>query len=258
MINQRFQLTNILINQLLLETILLMLSQPKRLKSVLKLSKLNQLMHQHLIIQSKLESGQKPVSLKNLLKLNQLKLMRKLQLSQLLISHLQLLVLRTQKPLTHQKKLLLNQFKINTLTRTLSLEITLLTLSLKLRLKLVLKLLKQHQNMLQLQFTQLKPMFGRKPDSHKNLLKRSQLKLTPRLLMPKLIQKNQRVHKINIPLKMLLLETTQLMLSLPKRSILVLKLSEPNQLMHQHPLIQLKQTPGKKLVSPKKSEKTVE
>ena len=216
MINQRFQKTNIPTNQLLLETILLMLSPLKKLILVPKLSELNQLMPQHLIIQSKPKYGQKLVSLKNLLKLNQLKLMRKLQLNQLLLSHLQPLVLRTQNLLTLQQKLLQNPFKINTLTKTPSLEITLLMLSLNLRLKLVLKLLKLHQNMHQLQFIQLKPMFGRKPDSHKNLLKKNQLKLMPRP-MPKLIQKNQRLQKINIPTKMLLLETTPLMLSLPKK-----------------------------------------
>jgi len=252
MINQRFQLTNILINQLLLETIPLMLSLPKRLTLVLKLSELHQLMHQHLIIQSKLEPGQKPVSLKNLFKLNQLRPMRKPQLNQLLISQLQPLVLRTQKPLMHQLKLHQNQFQINTLTRTPLLEIPLLTLSLNKRLELVPKLLKPHQNMLQLQFTQLKPEFGRKPDSHKNLLKQNQLKLMPKL------HQNQRAQQINIPLKMLLLETILLMLSLPKRLILELKLLEPHQLMHQHQLIQLKPEYGKQLVSPRKSEKTVE
>ena len=183
---------------------------------------------------------------------SQLKLPMRLQSSQRLPQLLQLLVPKTQRlKVPHQRN---QQFQLMfILPKMLLSETILLMLSLLQKLALVPKPSELTQNTSQPQSIQLKLEHGKKLISLKSLL--TQRPLLPQLL-PLLLQL-QKDHLMLILLKMLLLETTPLMLSPPKKLRLVFKQSEPNQPMLQPQSTQLSPPPGKKLDSLKNNENSV-
>ena len=180
---------------------------------------------------------------------SQLKLPMRLQSSQRLPQLLQLLVPKTQRlKVPHQRN---QQFQLMfILPKMLLSETILLMLSLLKKLALVPKPSELTQNTSQPQSIQLKLEHGKKLISLKSLL-------TQRPPLPQLLLQFQKDHLMFILLKMLLLETTPLMLSPPKKLRLVLKQSEPNQPMLQPQSTQLSPPPGKKLDSLKKNENSV-
>ena len=173
----------------------------------------------------------------------------RLQSSQRLPQLLQLLVPKTQRlKVPHQRN---QQFQLMfILPKMLLSETILLMLSLLKKLALVPKPSELTQNTSQPQSIQLKLEHGKKLISLKSLL-------IQRPPLPQLLLQFQKDHLMFILLKMLLLETTPLMLSPPKKLRLVLKQSEPNQPMLQPQSTQLSPPPGKKLDSLKNNENSV-
>ena len=176
---------------------------------------------------------------------SQLRLPMKLQSSQKNPHHLQLLVPKTQRLMPHQRN---QKFQLTfILPKMLLSETILLMLSLLKKFQSVPKLSEPPQNTFQLQSTQLSPAPGKKLISLK-------LQLTQR---PLLLQ-HQKDQLMLILLRMLLSETILLMLSPLKKLKLVLKRSELNQLILQLQPTQLLPPPGRKLISLKKFENSVE